>query len=52
MSMAGIHTVEHDRGDSNLRIAITYEKYIALIDFFEIDDFKNVNDNLQEIMKD
>ena len=29
-----------------------YEQYIALIDSFEIDDFKNVNENLQEIMKD
>ena len=29
-----------------------YEQYIALIDLFEADDFENVHDNLQEIMKD
>ena len=29
-----------------------YEQYIALVDLFEADDFENIHDNLQEIMKD
>ncbi len=29
-----------------------YEQYISLIDSFEIDDFKNDNNSIQEIIKD
>ena len=52
IAMAGSNTVEHERGDANQRNAIMYEQYIALVDLFEPDDFENVHDNLQEIMKD
>ena len=52
IAMAGSNTVKHERGDANQRNAIMYEQYIALIDLFEADDFENVHDNLQDIMKD
>ena len=52
IALAGINTVEHERGDTSRRNAMMYEQYIALIDSFEIDDFENVNDNLKETMKD
>ena len=52
IAMAGSNTVEHERGDADQRNAIMYEQYIALVDSFEADDFENVHDNLQKIMKD